>query len=96
MVKASWYGPGFEGKAMANGEPFRAKDPEIAAHNTLPLGTKILVENPENGRKLVVTVKDRGPYKKGRNLDLSRAAARKLGYIEDGIAMLDIRVVREL
>ena len=92
-VLASWYGPGLEGNTMANGEAFRSKDPTIAAHNTLPLGTKVLVKNPENGRKLVVTVKDRGPYKRGRKLDLSRAGAWKLGYIEDGITMLDIRII---
>ena len=91
-VLASWYGPGFEGKRMANSQQFRSDDSSIAANRTLPLGTRLRVINPANGRKLVVVVKDRGPYVKGRDLDLSFAAARYLGYIEDGVAKLIITI----
>lgn len=87
-VKASWYGPGFEGRPMANGEPFKARDRTIAAHPTLKLGTKLSVKNPTNGRNLVVVVKDRGPFVRGRKLDLSKAAAAELGYIHEGVAKL--------
>ena len=90
IVTASWYGAYFEGRPMANGKPFKAADPTTAAHKSLPFGTKLLVKNPATGRSLVVTVKDRGPYVKGRDLDLSRAAARKLGYARRGLANLVI------
>jgi len=87
-VLASWYGPGFEGRLMADGQRFRTNDPTIAAHRTLSLGTKLFVENPANGRCLAVIVKDRGPYVRGRDLDLSYAAAERLGYVSRGVARL--------
>ena len=88
VVTASWYGPGFEGSPMANGKPFKAKDPTIAAHPTLRFGTKIYLKNPDNGRRWVVEVKDRGPFIEGRELDLSKAAAKKLGYVKKGVTKL--------
>ncbi|MFA6408439.1 MAG: septal ring lytic transglycosylase RlpA family protein [Candidatus Paceibacterota bacterium] len=94
MVKASWYGRAFEGKVMANGKCFRSKDPTTAAHKDLPIGTKLLVRNPENGRKIIVVVKDRGPFEAGRDLDLSRAGAERLGYLKRGIALLEVHVIK--
>ena len=93
-VFASWYGARFEGKLMKNGQLFRAADPTTAAHRTLPLGTKLLVKNPENGRQVVVVVKDRGPFTEDRDLDLSLAAAEQLGYVEKGVARVTMSVIR--
>jgi len=93
---ASWYGPGFHGKQTASGEIFDQRE-MVAAHRTLPLGSVIQVTNLENGRRLIVRVIDRGPY--GRNyrhgtiLDVSRGAARRLGFIRDGIVRVRIRVL---
>ncbi|HJV90590.1 MAG TPA: septal ring lytic transglycosylase RlpA family protein [Holophagaceae bacterium] len=92
---ASWYGgngDGFEGKPTANGESF---DPEAltAAHKTLPLGTILEVENLDNGKKVLVRVNDRGPFVKGRILDLSRRGAKQLGFIGMGTAQVRIRTV---
>ena len=95
MVNTGWYGPGFDGKFMANQQRFDKNDPTIAANRTLPFGTKLLVENPANGRKLIVIVQDRGPYVAGRDLDLSYAAARMLGFAEKGVTQLSIRELRE-
>ena len=90
-VVASWYA--LDGHRMANGQVFRSSDPTEAALRGVPLGTKVLVRNPANGRSLVVIVKDRGPFVKGRQLDLSRAAAKRLGYVRRGIARLTIVVL---
>ncbi|PWT95297.1 MAG: hypothetical protein C5B53_11660 [Candidatus Melainabacteria bacterium] len=75
---ASWYGPGFQGRRTANGERFD-QEAMTAASKTLPFGTRVVVYNPRNGRQCVVTINDRGPYVPGRGIDLSHAAARKLG-----------------
>ena len=82
---ASFYGKGFEGKQTASGEIF---DPQglTAAHPTLPFGTCLRVENRANGRVVKVRVNDRGPYVKGRMIDLSEGAARKLGMLDGGLA----------
>src|SRR5512142_1997040 len=69
---ASWYGPGFYGKATASGSIYGQED-LTAAHQTLPLGTHLLVTNLQNGSTIQVTVNDRGPFAKGRILDLSYA-----------------------
>ena len=90
---ASWYGPGFHGKDTANGETYNQND-LTAAHPTLPLGTVIKVRNLENNRVLGVRVNDRGPYAKGRILDLSKAAARRLGMLQKGTAPVRIEVMR--
>jgi rare lipoprotein A len=91
---ASWYGggDGFAGKPTASGEIF---DPSqlTAAHRTLPLGTWIEVENLENHRKVVVKVNDRGPFIRGRMLDLSKAAAERIGMLGTGTAEIRIRSV---
>jgi rare lipoprotein A len=79
---ASWYGPGFKGLPTASGDPF---DPRgyTAAHKRLPLGTDLVVDY--GGRSVAVTVNDRGPYAGGRELDLSRAAARDIGLTRVGV-----------
>jgi rare lipoprotein A len=90
---ASWYGgkDGFEGKPTASGEIFDGKK-MTAAHRTLPLGTWIDVANVATGQAARVRINDRGPFTKGRVLDLSHAAAEKLGVIGPGVARVRITV----
>ena len=86
---ASWYGEPFHGRRTANGEVYDM-DAMTAAHRTMPLPSYAVVRNKRNGRKIVVRVNDRGPYKyEGRIIDLSRAAARKLGF--SGLAEVEVR-----
>lgn len=75
---ASWYGPGFHGRKTASGERFN-QNALTAASRTLPFGTRLKVRNPKNGKTCTVTINDRGPFVKGRGIDLSRAAAQSLG-----------------
>jgi len=82
---ASWYGPGFHGRITASGERFNTND-FTAAHKTLPFGTRVRVTNTGNGKSVVVRINDRGPFIKGRIIDLSRAAAERLGMLESGTA----------
>ena len=86
---ASWYGPTQNGKETASGETFDQNE-LTAAHPTLPLGTKAVVTNLENGKSVRVTINDRGPHAKGRKIDLSRAAARKIGMTKKGVAKVKI------
>ena len=81
--KASWYGPGFQGRRTANGERFDM-NALTAAHRTLPFGTLVRVRNDQNGREVVVRINDRGPYVGDRIIDLSRAAAAALGLLQTG------------
>ena len=85
---ASWYGKPFHGRRTANGEVYNM-NAMTAAHKTMPLPSYALVLNPANGRQVVVRVNDRGPFKNGRIIDLSRAAARRLGI--GGIAKVEVR-----
>jgi rare lipoprotein A (peptidoglycan hydrolase) len=87
--KASWYGPGFHGQETASGEAFDANK-MTAAHPSLPLGTKVEVINLEKQKKAEVTINDRGPFVKGRVIDLSQAAAKKLGIAKKGTAKVKI------
>jgi rare lipoprotein A (peptidoglycan hydrolase) len=89
-VVSSWYGSGFEGNATASGEVFTA-DGHTAAHPSLPFGTELLVTY--GGRQAVVRVTDRGPYADGRGLDLSRAAAEKIGLTAAGADTVDVRML---
>jgi rare lipoprotein A (peptidoglycan hydrolase) len=91
-VQASWYGQEFSGRRTASGERF---DPRglTAAHRTLPLGTKIRVTNPRTGAQVLVTVTDRGPFVRRRELDLSKAAAREVGILARGVASVVIEVL---
>ena len=82
---ASWYGPKFHGRRTASGEIFDMYR-LTAAHKTLPFGTKLRVINPENGRSVVVKINDRGPFVRGRDLDLSYEAAKRIGLISKGTA----------
>ncbi|MGU7784510.1 septal ring lytic transglycosylase RlpA family protein [Burkholderia sp. PU8-34] len=87
--RASWYGRGFHGRRTANGERFNM-NALTAAHRTLPLSSYIKVTNPTNGKWVVVKVNDRGPYKRGRVLDLSYAAAKVIGLIHAGTGRVKI------
>lgn len=89
---ASWYGPGFHGKLTASGEPFNMYD-LTCAHNTFPLGTKLKVTNLLNGKSVYVTVNDRGPFVKDREIDLSYAAAKELDMIGPGTAEVMIEPI---
>jgi rare lipoprotein A len=87
--EASWYGKGFHGKKTASGEKFD-QDGLTAAHPTLPLGTEVTVTNLETGKSVDVEITDRGPYTKGRDLDLSKKAAKEIDMTEDGAAPVEI------
>ena len=86
---ASWYGPGFHAKATANGETYDQGD-HTAAHRTLQMPSIVRVTNLDNGRSTVVRVKDRGPYARGRIIDMSRAAAEDLQMTGRGTARVRI------
>ena len=90
---ASFYGPESRNRRTANGERF---DPGqlTAAHRTLPFGTRVKVTNLDNDRHVIVRINDRGPYARGRVLDLSRAAARKLGFEREGVAYVRLEVLK--
>lgn len=92
--EASFYANRFAGRRMANGEPFNPRG-ENAAHRDLPLGTRAEVVNLENGRRTTVTVTDRGPYARGRIIDLSPATAEHLGMKEEGTARVEVRPLAE-
>jgi rare lipoprotein A len=90
---ASWYGPNFHGKSTANGEIYNMNHLS-AAHPTLPLPSYVQVTNTSNGRSVVVRVNDRGPYKHGRILDLSKRAADLLGVMQFGTAPVRVRFLK--
>jgi rare lipoprotein A (peptidoglycan hydrolase) len=87
--EASWYGSGLQGQETASGETFDKKD-LTAAHPSLPMGTMAKVTNLENGKKVEVRINDRGPFSQDRAIDLSSAAANKLGMKKDGTAQVKI------
>jgi rare lipoprotein A len=82
---ASWYGERHHGRRTASGEVFDM-NALTAAHKTLPFGTRVRVRNPANGQQVVVRINDRGPFTGGRIIDLSRAAAERIGLIRAGVA----------
>ena len=90
---ASWYGAKFHGRPTASGEIYDMNRIS-AAHKQLPMGTVVLVKNRDNGKKLRVPINDRGPFIKGRIIDLSVAAARQLEMFGQGLANVRIKVVR--
>ena len=92
--KATYYSSKLYGRRMSNGEYYHP-DSMTCAHRTLPFGTRILVTNPRNGNQVVVRVTDRGPYVRGRVIDLSYAAARELGFLSAGVAYMKLEVVDE-
>jgi rare lipoprotein A len=89
---ASWYGRSYSGKATASGEIFRPWK-RTAAHKSLPLGTIVKVTNTDNGKSVRVVINDRGPYAKGRIIDLSRKAARKIDMLDSGVANVEIKII---
>ena len=89
---ASWYGPTFYGHRTANGEMYDGSE-FTAAHRTLPMPVNVRVTNLDNGKSIVVRVNDRGPYAKGRIIDLSEAAARELDVIRSGTARVRVTYV---
>lgn len=91
---ASWYGPGFHGKNTANGEKYNQND-LTAAHRTLPMPSIVEVTNLENGRSLRLRVNDRGPYARGRIIDLSKRGADLLGVSGPGTAKVRVRLVED-
>jgi rare lipoprotein A len=92
--QASWYGRFHEGRLMANQRPFRMMDATVA-HRTLPLGTMVEVRNLTNGRVAEAEVTDRGPYVRGRVLDVSKGVAEQLDMVQPGTAPVEIRVLWE-
>ena len=89
---ASWYGAKFDGHATSNGELYDLYKPS-AAHKSLPIPSYARVTNLENGKSIVVRVNDRGPFHSDRLIDLSYAAAVKLGYMEKGTAQVEVEVI---
>lgn len=87
---ASWYGPNFHGKSTANGDVFN-KNALTAAHQTLPLPSLVRVTNLNNGRTIIVMVNDRGPFSRGRIIDVSRRAAEKLDFERAGTAKVRVQ-----
>lgn len=90
---ASWYGPGFHGRQTANGERFDMHG-RTAAHRTLPFGTRVRVVRLDDGRSVTVRINDRGPFVRGRIIDLSLGAAKKIGLNRDGVARVTLSVER--
>lgn len=88
----SWYGEDFDGQQTANGETYDMYA-ETAAHPTLPLGSIVRVVNTRNHRSEVVRINDRGPYIEGRELDVSYAVARKLGFDQHGLAKVRLELL---
>ena len=106
QTEASWYGPGFQGRKMANGEIFNQND-LVAASPTLPFGTKVKITNISNSKSITVIIKDRGPYKMDRNgkvirplkphpkrgFDLSKGAFSRIAPLKKGIIKIKATVL---
>lgn len=90
---ASWYGKQFHGKPTATGRKFNMYE-MTAAHTTLPTGTQVRVTNLTNGRSVIVVIADRGPFSKKRIIDLSYAAAKHLGFINQGTVRVRVTYVK--
>ncbi len=91
--EASWYGPGFNGKKTANGEIFNMNK-LTAAHKKLAFGTKVRVTNLKNNKTVVVKINDRGPFVKGRVIDLSKKAAQQIDMIKTGHVPVKIEILK--
>jgi rare lipoprotein A len=89
---ASYYGLGFHGKKTASGERFNMYK-LTAAHKSLPFGTRVRVTNLDNNKSVIVRINDRGPYAKGRIIDLSLAAARDIGMVKSGTARVRLEII---
>lgn len=89
---ASWYGPGFHGRRTANGQKFDQHE-LTAAHKTLPFDTRVRVTSLTTGKSVIVTINDRGPYIRGRVIDLSAAAAQVIGLRNRGVGKVKMEVL---
>ena len=89
---ASYYHDSFQGRKTASGQRY-SKHRFSAAHRTLPIGTKVQVTDTKTGRSIVVKVNDRGPFARGRIIDLSREAATELGIVKKGVAKVELKVL---
>ena len=90
---ASWYGPDFHSKKTSNGEIYNMHA-MTAAHKTLPMNTVVRVDNLENGKSIIVRINDRGPFVKGRIIDLSTAAFASIGSTDSGIAKVKLEILK--
>ncbi|MDJ0366755.1 septal ring lytic transglycosylase RlpA family protein [Hymenobacter sp. H14-R3] len=90
--QGSYYADKFAGRPTASGAPYRPGQ-LTAAHNTLPFGTKVKVTNTRNGHSVNVVVNDRGPHVKGRIVDVSKRAARKLDLLDAGVVPVQLKVL---
>ena len=90
--QASWYGHPHHGRRTSSGEIYDMNK-LTAAHRTMPLGTRVLVTNLDNGRTVEVRINDRGPFRKNRMLDLSYAAAQRLGAVGEGVIPVTLKIV---
>ncbi len=89
---ASWYGKKFHGRQTASGEVYDMYQ-LTAAHKTLPLGTTVMVTHLKNDKSVMVIINDRGPFVKGRIIDLSYASAQAVGMVEEGVAKVRVEVL---
>ena len=89
---ASYYGSRFHGRRTANGERFDM-NAMTAAHKRLPFGSRVRVTNPRNGKSVVVRINDRGPFTRGRTIDLSKAAAQRIGIVSRGHGQVELELV---
>jgi rare lipoprotein A len=89
---ASWYGPEYHNKPTASGERFDMNKNTLA-HKTLPFGTKVRLVNPENGKVAEGVVNDRGPFIKNRQVDVSYALAKELGFVKKGVTKLNLEII---
>lgn len=90
--KASWYGPGFHGRTTANGERYN-QNAYTAAHKSYKFGTRLCVKNLRNGKGITVRVNDRGPFVRGRVVDVSKQAATRLGMMRSGVVPVQLTVL---
>lgn len=90
QIVTSYYGEPFHGRLTASGKRFDKNNPRMAAHLAWPFKTRLKLTNPENGRTQIVEITDRGPYINKRGLDVSQACARKLGFEQKGVTMLEV------
>lgn len=89
---ASWYGKPYHGRRTASGQVYNMYQ-MTAAHPSLPFGTRVVVTNLDNGRSVVVTINDRGPFVHGRIIDVSRKAAGQLGFLNKGVTRVGVRII---
>jgi len=94
LTRASWYGPGFNGRLTSDGEVFN-ENALTAASRTLPIGSRVRVTNLNDGRSVIVRINDRGPYVHGRGIDLSERAAQEIGLDHTGVARVRVATLRE-